>query len=83
MKTYWHNIWICKCGYNFGEGSHSRFLTFGFNHLCPDCAEDVGSHGDENAVKRKTVKWVREVEFNLFSPLTWLSHYNRVEKSNN
>ena len=80
MRKDWHEVWFCKCGYCFGEGRHDRFMTFGFNKLCPECGEDVGLHGSYGQVNRETRRWVRKIPFNLFKFSTWNCGYNKEVK---
>ena len=78
--TPYRIYWVCKCGHNFGEGRHDRFMTFGFNKLCPACGEDVGLHGSINQVDRKTSRWVRKIDFKFFDPKTWHSEWKEEFK---
>ena len=70
----WIPIWICKCGRKYFNARLDRFTSFGFHFLCPDCGEDIGSHGKHNQIDLKIGRFVEKRKpFKLFKFDTWFS----------
>ena len=81
MNTSWHYICQCKCGFIWPSANATRFTTFGFHRLCPDCGENVGDQGEWNQAQIKTVRYIRTVPFNLFDTKTWSNCWRMETKS--